>query len=247
MLVKNITLHAGENLPKTVTFSEGIENTSSSHLSKGLLNCDNQCTECKKCSIPHDCLVPCGNCQKLFHITCILIPIDYDNAKAIRENPGIWWVCYNCLNANNTTVDHNNQDDLDKLINDKIQNLLGNFKDELLSGINMKLNSISTQAPSTSLPVPVGKVTNSMKRRADSCDNIHNSGTSKIRRKSVADKPIVLIPQVPVENSVDAVIDLVSESLHQNDNTTPPPPRIDSSRSSKSTFFTIAQFPTVLS
>ena len=232
MLVKNIMLHAREDQQKTVTFSEEVENSSSSQLSKGLLNCENQCTECKKCSIPYDCLVPCGNCRNLFHITCISVPIDYDNARVVRENPGIWWICFNCINANSSTIEHENHDNLDKLIDDKIQSLLGNFKDELLSGITAKLNSLPIQAPSTSLPAAVGSVTVGMKRKADG-DNNHN-GTSKIRKKSVADTPIVVIPQSPeisVNNSVDAVIDLVREgSPRSNDIGTP---RLNSSRSAQ--------------
>ena len=213
MLVKNITLHANEDLQKTVTYSEGIENSSSSQLSKGLINGEYQCTDCRKCNVPYDCLVPCGNCRKSYHITCISVPIDYDNARGVRENPGIWWICFNCLNANNSSAEHDVHDNLDKLINDKIQSLLGNFKDELLSGINSKLDSLPKQAPSTSHPASSGSVTAGLKRKAGGDNGCYSA--SKVRRKSVANTATVPIPQATAHvtdngNALDGSASIVS-------------------------------------
>ena len=222
MLIKNITLHSNEKGQKAVAYAEEVESChfNLTELCKGLLNSDKSCTTCKKINIPQDCNLSCGNCQKLFHITCMNDPVAYDIARTIREKPCVWWICYCCLQTQKMVNDETGSH-LNKLIDTRIHSILGNFKEELFAGIDSRMGPCPTQVPPS---LPTSSTSSTLiagtKRKAD--DVI--TAAAKVRRRHNSASPLVSSPLAEVTGSVNNLVESVRNGPTRN---APPPPLVD--------------------
>ena len=216
MLIKNICLNLSDHLQKAVTYDEEVErcNADLSQLRKGLLNCVKECTTCNKAGIPSDCTLECSNCLEQFHITCINHSVDYDTAREIKRNPCVWWICFSCLHTNkavnenvvdDTAAKHSNADDLDKLIDNKIQSLLGNFKNELLEGIELRLGPSQKQvSPPHSTSSSSSSLSTGTKRKADD----DHTTVAKIPRNCSSAPPFVSHPLDSDTDSPESIVEV---------------------------------------
>ena len=134
MLISNISLSCNEHLEKSTLFKE-VFNDGSVNPYQGLLE-GPKCQKCAATAINHANTINCGKCNCVYHIPCLITPIDDSICYAVKSNPCLWWVCFHCLsdktNANVTPVptdiDSNN---IDMKISEQVKINCDTMKSEL--------------------------------------------------------------------------------------------------------------------
>ena len=138
MLIKNLTLSANDHLQKS-TLLKDVLNDDTLDRFQGLLK-GTECSKCQDTAIHFVNTINCGKCNRIFHIPCLIEPVDASVATAIKANPCLWWLCFHCLaESNNDGSIDSTKNDVDTLIDQKLEKVMSNFKKDILSSIDQRL------------------------------------------------------------------------------------------------------------
>ena len=118
-------------------------NSSGKPLKQGILHLKKVCSTCNVSPEDKE-KIECMSCHQLFHITCLLTPVDGEFLKLIAENPTVFWFCPGCISCK---VPEAIQVETSALTNDTsmsdvvLQSTLMNFKKEILTLVSETMES----------------------------------------------------------------------------------------------------------
>ena len=151
MLIRNVQLSVNEYLQKSTTFKE-IINDGSADRFQGLMN-GPECSKCKFSAIHHSNTVNCGKCNRVYHSSCLINPIEDAVSTAVKTNPCLWWICIDCLSTNtngSSATVMAGEEEIDVIIEKKLKKAIEGLKTDIISTIDTMFSK-SSQADGNNL------------------------------------------------------------------------------------------------
>ena len=146
MLINNLSLSANQFHKKCTVFKD-IFNDGDVNRHQGLME-GTKCQQCADSAIHHSNTINCGKCNSVYHIPCLIEPIDESVSAAVKSNPCLWWICFHCLAEKTEDSVAPEVNDIDALIEKKLEKVMAGFKNDIIESIGSKFSSVINQSSS---------------------------------------------------------------------------------------------------